>query len=269
MLKNRGLVAEKLSDSVMAVIKKFLVLGAHADEGEDLDDLDLEDEPENKPTKPTKAPINYEQLIAQARKEEKDKLYGKIKKLQADKEGLVKSNNALIIKNGELMQELSNYSNQPKVVDSEEYKNLKAENELLKKENGQLKESTPNEEELRKTIEAELVQKYEVKTYLTEQISTNKDDILETFMDEVAGNTKEEIDASIEKAKEKTLKAKQQLGLVDKDGNEIAPLKKQTKRPPVVNPTQIVEKDLDLETIRNLDPRSPEYAEFRKKQGLR
>ena len=114
--------------------------------------------------------------------------------------------------------------------------------------------------------------------YRTTKLSENSDKILSVFADEVTGTSKEEIDASFEKAVEKTIATKKQLGLIDEEGNPITPKKKDSKKaekpnttPPVANPTSAEgNKDsFDLDYIQGLDPRSPEYAEFRKKMGLR
>ena len=231
--------------------------------------------------------INYEQLIAQARKEEKEKLYPRIKKLEDDNAALVKTGNDNLIKIGDLTQtvntltkELESYKKGEKT--SEEVEALKTKIATLTEENEKLKKETPNAEEIRKQIEAE----YEVKLYLKEQTEANKDLILSSFMSDVQGKTKEEIDASIQSAKDKSLAIKKELGLVDEDGNPVEKTSKKSKKsegkkpqqsntegnskPPVANPTDGADSisSFDPEYIRNLDPRSEEYKEFRKSLGL-
>ena len=97
------------------------------------------------------------------------------------------------------------------------------------------------------------------------------------------GGTREEVDASIKAAVEKSTKVKKDLGLIDEDGNPVEPKgkkksgkepeeepgKKKKTNPPVASPAKIEDEGFDPDYIRNLDPRSPEYAEFRKKMGLR
>lgn len=261
----RGTKAEKTMRFI-----KALLLTAHADEGT----------PEPQPMAP-QPQINYEDLIAQARKEEKEKLYPKIKQLEEENKKLVKTGNDNLIKIGDLTQsvsalnaELENFKS-GKVV-SEEVTNLKAQLEALTAENTKLKEESPNVEQIRAEIEKE----YEIKSYATEQRNANKADVLSSFLDEITGTTKEEIDASVAKAKEKSLAIKKELGLVDENGNPVNAQQKKTpaekkeapKKAPAMNPPEDTGSNLarfDADYIRNLDPSSEEYAEFRKSLGLR
>ena len=269
----RGIMAEnKLS--VLSKVLSYICLTAHADEGS---------EPTGVSDEGAKSPqINYEQLITQARKEEKDKLYPRIKKLEEDNAKLVKTGNDNLIKIGDLTQtvntltkELEAYKKGEK--ETEEVKTLKAQIETLTAENKKLKEEAPNVEQLR----AEIAQEYEVKAYLAEQRAANKDTVLSAFLEEISGNTKEEIDASVSSAKEKSIAIKRELGLVDDEGNPITSknpsgnssgTKKPTKKAPAMNPTEDTgtgHKKFDADYIRNLDPQSEEYKEFRKSLGLK
>lgn len=224
--------------------------------------------PANEPSVKEPA-INFEQMIARARKEEKDKLYPQIDKLEKENRKLSDSLNTYLLQNAALKEELENLKN---AGDSEEVTNLKNENSRLQQEIETLKANTPNEEEIRNKIKDE----YEVKLYLQQQIEANKADILSVLVSDITGTTKEEIDKSIQSAKDKTLSVKKDLGLVDDEGNPISTKKKETStakkvtRPPVSAPAVEPEGDtFTAEYIRNLDPRSPEYKEFRKKMGLR
>lgn len=264
----RGLTAEKKLSVLNKVFSFFLMTGVHAEEA-----TSGEVTPEPAPQ------INYEQLIAQARKEEKDKLYPKIKKLEADNAALVKTGNDNLIKIGDLTQtvntltaKLADYESGKTV--SEQVTALTAQIAALEEENKKLKEETPDVESLRAEIEKE----YAVKTYLAEQKAANKNDILSSFLDEVAGTTEEEIDASVTKAKEKSLAIKKELGLVDESGKPTTPAKsnkgtaKKTTKAPATNPTEDTGSNagtFDADYIRNLDPSSDEYKEFRKSLGLK
>lgn len=204
--------------------------------------------------------INFETLIANARKEEKDKLYPRIKKLEEENKTLVQTNNETLLKLAAAMKEidelkakLNSGEENPKIKDLEE------KIKTLETENAALKENTPKEEEIRKKIEEE----YEVKLYRTEKLNEVKDEILSIFVDDVQGKTKEEIDSAIAKAKEKTAEVKKQLGIVSEKKEE------KPKKPPVANPNTTSPETLDIDYIRNLDPRSKEYLEFRKKMGLK
>lgn len=213
--------------------------------------------------------INFETLIANARKEEKEKLYPRIKKLEEENKALVQTNNDNLMKLATAQRELDELK--ANNGESQKVKDLETQLANAQAEITTLKESTPNEEEIRARIEAE----YEVKMYRNTKLTEGSDKILAVFADEVKGNTKEEIDASFEKAVEKTVQTKKQLGLVDDEGNPIETPKKSTKKdnksttPPVANPSTEEDDKFDMDYVQNLDPRSKEYAEFRKKMGLR
>ena len=212
--------------------------------------------------------FNFEQMVAQARKEEKDKLYPRIKKLEEENKTLTTSINKYLLENAALKDEIEKFKNNS--GDSEKITTLKSEVKLLKEENEKLKSNTPNEEELRKKIESE----YEVKLYAQEQITANKDTIISILVPEIKGATKEEIDEAIKKAKEQTIAVKKDLGIeVDDDGNSKGkPDSKKKDKPgkaPAAAPASDSDEGYDAEYVRNLDPRSDEYKEFRKKMGLK
>lgn len=242
-------------------LKGRLVMRVLADEGD----------PENNDgdtTKDSGNQFNFEQMVAQARKEEKEKLYPRIKKLEEENKTLTTSTNKYLLENAALKDEVEKLkasagNEDPKV------KELESEVETLKAENKSLKEGTPNEEEIRKKVEAE----FEVKMYAQEQIAENKDSIVSILIPDITGATKEEIDTAITEAKEKTLAIKKDLGLdVEEDDKKDKDTKKKKEKPkkaPVAVPATEDEEEYDAEYIRNLDPRSEEYKEFRKKMGLK
>lgn len=244
-------------------ILRVLSLKAHAEEGGD-----PAPDGSNPQTPPS---VNFEQMIAQARKEEKDKLYPRIKKAEDENKTLTASVNKYLLENAALKDELeklkANSGNDTKV------KELEAKIATLEDENKSLKENAPNEEEIRKKIEAE----FEVKMYAQEQINANKDSIISILIPEITGKTKEEIDSAIASAKEKTKTIKKDLGLDvddedddDKSKKKKAPAQQKQKKAPAAAPAVDDDgEEFDAEYIRNLDPRSKEYAEFRKKMGLR
>lgn len=276
MRKSSGFTAER-SGFLTAVMTRLFIT-AHADEGV----------ADTNPSAPAQQPtINYEQLIAQARKEEKDKLYPQIEKLKAEKEALVNSSNAQLIKIGDLTKayetansELAEYKSGKKMND--EMTAIQQERDALKAEIEKLKQETPNAEQLRAEIEKE----FEVKSYLKDKKRDNKDIIPSIFDSVVSGKTIEEVDASIKTAKEKSDAIKRELGLIGEDGKPVqkdAPKKGSAKQaqqqtddkgaapPPAANPadTSTDQGLFDVDYIQSLDPRSPEYAEFRKKLGLK
>ena len=250
---NRGLVFQKFLGR--------LALNAFAEEGGD----PAPDDGGN----PQNPPVNFEQMIAQARKEEKDKLYPRIKKAEEENKTLTASINKYLLENAALKDEIEKLKN--KSGDDSKIKELEEKIATLENENKTLKENTPNEEEIRKKVESE----YEVKLYAQEQISANKDSIISILIPEITGNTKEEIDSAIASAKEKTKTIKKDLGLeVDEDGDDKSKKKttapqKQKKAPAAAPAVDDDGDEFDADYIRNLDPRSKEDAEFRKKMGLK
>lgn len=257
MFRKSGFKAEPVS---VATFLRKLMLHAHADEGDDSSNSGGTANPSPQ--------INYETLIAKARQEEKDKLYPRIKNLEDENKKLVESLNKALL---DLAQSQARVKELEGQGDSEEVTALKTELANAKAELQKVKESTPKEEDIRKQVEAE----YEVKLYRQKRVAEVSDDILPVFADEIKGTTKDEIDASITAVKDKTVAIKKQLGLLDEDGNPVQKKREEKKKeggspkPPASNPSSGGSEKLDLEYVRNLDPRSPEYAEFRRKMGLR
>ena len=262
-------IAKLTRDNFMRSFINRLCINAHADE----------EPPVADPTPSSNTPpaIDIETLLARVRKEEKDKLYGEIKKLKDENlaykgkiENYVLSIGSYQTEAEKLRAEIDKLKQAP--GDAE--KVLQDKIEKLQKELDDAKKNTPDEKALREQIAAE----YEVKSYMKDKLAENKDTILSSFAGDVKGVTKEEIDASIAAAVEKTMQIKKDLGLLDADGNPVVPNttkptlkdKKDTnkKTPPVAAPAASSTEDFDPDYVRNLDPSSPEYAEFRKKMGL-
>ena len=219
--------------------------------------------------------VNYEQLIAQARKEEKDKLYPRIQKLEEENKTLTKSSNNYLLQIAALKDELEKLKS---AGDSEEVKTLKQTIADLQGQIETLKNNAVDEEAIRKKVADE----YEVKMYAQEQIALHKGSILSTLIPDIKGATKEEVDAAIKTAKETTKTVKKELGLEvddeeDDTNKDKTPGKKSKKGsstpakrvPPASPPTETEEEDYDVDYIRNLDPSSEEYKQFRKSIGLR
>ena len=218
--------------------------------------------------------VNYEQLIAQARKEEKDKLYPRIQKLEEENKTLTKSSNNYLLQIAALKDELEKLKS---AGDSDEVKTLKQTIADLQGQIETLKNNAVDEEAVRQKVAAE----YEVKMYAQEQIALHKGSILSTLIPDIKGATKEEVDAAIKTAKETTKTVKKELGLEvddeEDDNKDKTPGKKSKKGsstpakrvPPASPPTETEEEDYDVDYIRNLDPRSEEYKQFRKSIGLR
>lgn len=224
-----------------------------------------EEDHQNPPTSPPQ--VNFEQMIAQARKEEKDKLYPRIKKLEDENKTFVSAQNDLLLKNAALQQEYDKLKNAPNASDAK-IKELEETINTLNTEIEELKKSAPTEEKIRKKLE----QEYKLKDYLKTKVEENKEFIIPMLVPEVKGSTQEEIDKALESVKEKTLSIKKELGLVDEKGNPItpkAPAPSGRTTPPPANPGTPTPKGFDLEHFKSLDPASAEYAELRKQLKLK
>lgn len=264
MLKQCDKMAENLLNLVKTNLLTFSFFSVKAEE-----------DPNPAPPSPTPTPssdptpsINYEQLITAARKEEKEKLYPRIKKLEEENKNLLTSNNTNLLKVAELQNKLDSIENSK--VNMEEYNSMKGKVETLTKENEELKQKQPPDET---AIRAEVEKEYQVKIYRVEKLNELKDEILPVFADLVIGKTQEEVDASLETAKSKTIETKKSLGLIDENGNPITTTTIATQKPtpPAANPgsSRFNDKTFDMKHIQNLDPSSPEYAEWRKSVGLK
>lgn len=261
MRKNCGIIAGLSNEAIKNLIER-ISLKAFAEEPDDNGG-----EQPNQPNQPTPT-INYEDLIAKARKEEKDKQYKTIEKYKTQVATLTEQHNNDLLKIASLEQKVADAEKKLSTAgtgDSEEIKTLKSQIQTLTSEKADLEKKVKDfvpvdrseiEAEVRKELEAE----YEVKTYKVTKMAELKDDILVPEL--VMGSTKEEIDASIKAAIERSAEIRKSLGVSDKP-----------KRTPksASNPSLsgLQDKEYSLEYIASLDVRSPEYAELRKKLGLR
>lgn len=239
-------------------------------------------DPEGGNTPPTPQ-VDLDVLINQARKEEKDKLYPKInalkdenKTLQLNLNNALRESSTLKTKIEELEEKVASGK-----VDPEELENLKQQVSDLTEENKQLKEKAIDEEalkeqirpdiekEVKDTLEKEFEQKESLRTYRETKLTEAGEGILESFRGDITGNSEEEIDSSIESAKTKSLAVRKDLGLVDENGNIIVE-KKSTNTTTKGNPQQKMNtKKYTPEYIASLDPKSEEYANFRKEMGMK
>ena len=270
MRKNRGIIAGISNEAIKKVIEA-ISLRAFADEGADPDDNSGADGGEGAKTTPT---INYEDLIAKARKEEKEKQYKTIEKLKGQIATLTEQHNNDLLVKADLEKQLKEANDKLTTAgsgDSEEVKTLKETIKTLEKDKADLDKKVKDyeankpvsREEVEAEVRAELEAEYEVKTYKATKMAELKDDILVPEL--VMGTTKEEIDASIQSALDRSAEIKKNLG--------ISTDKKQTKRTPKspANPSvsSVQDSEVSLERLATMDVRSKEYAELRKQLGLR
>lgn len=267
MRKNRGTIVETGREAIKTIVDA-LTLKVFAEENNDVDD----DEKGGEDTKSSKSTINYEDLIAKARKEEKEKQYKTIDKLKTQVSTLTEQHNNDLLRIADLEKKVTDAETKLTTAgkgDSEEIATLKNEIETLKGEKKTLEDKVKTFEgqkpvdrsEVEAEVRAELEAEYEVKTYKATKLLEMKGDILVPEL--VIGSTKEEIDKSIESALERSKEIKKSLGISEK-GQKRTP-----KTPANPNVGGVQDKGIDIERLATLDVRSKEYAELRKQLGLR
>ena len=218
--------------------------------------------------------INYEDLIAKARKEEKEKQYKAIEKLKGQVATLTEQHNGDLLKIADLekkLQEATDKLTKAGSGDSEEVKTLKdtvksleADKKDLEAKVADFEAKKPvNREEVEAEVRAELEAEYEVKTYKAQKMAELKDDILVPEL--VMGTTKEEIDNSIQSALERSAEIKKNLGI----SADNKPSKRTPKSPANPSVSKVQDTQVSLDRLASMDVRSPEYAELRKQLGLR
>jgi hypothetical protein len=239
---------------------------AYADESTQ---LQMEDKSDTEGGTNTTPIINYEDLIAQARKEEKANSGAVIKQLQDQVSTLTASvnNHLLSIASKEAEIGRLNTLHEAKNTGSKLSNEVSLEKKLKELENelkNEKAKQAANVDELRTSIRSEIEAQYELKAYRIAKLSEAGDEVLTTEL--VIGNTKEEIDNSIKAQKAKTLEIKKRLGILDDDGNPV--LQKRVKATPNNPSKDKGQKIVDLEYLSTLDPVSKEYSETRKKLGF-
>lgn len=194
--------------------------------------------------------INFETLIAKARQEEKEKLYPQIQKLKTELEEKTKKINELLLALGEKDEVIRQLKSQSNKSDSEQVKELKKKiNELEK----QLKEK-----------ETEL-NNMKIEGYKQKKIAEAGGELIPEL---VTGSTEEEIDASIELAKQKYKEIVERV-IKNTQSNLTS-----TQVPPAnPNVNNFSNPQISVNELENIDLFSPEgmkkYAELRKQLGLK
>ncbi|MMZ52642.1 hypothetical protein D1872_144180 [compost metagenome] len=231
---------------------------AYADEnGEEtkddiLDEPEIKDNPEGgekSKSQKEEPSVNVNELISKARKEERDKLHRDITKLKDKLASLtlqVQEKDEIIEQKEDRIGELEIALERAK----------ESGNKAKSTKESEYKQTIENLEARVRDLESDLESEkknYEVELYRMAALQEAGDEIIPEL---VKGSTKEEIDASIQSAKEryKSLQEKFTGGITYPRASASASIS--------------VDSQADFERLAEMDPRSPEYAELRKKLGL-
>lgn len=264
----KGLV-QKAEDTVKRLIDK-LVVGMTLDvfaEGEE----PAKTEPPADPA-PVTAPspsVDIAALIAQVRTEEKNKLYPQIAKLKeevAKYKGLYETVTAEKVELGKEVKALKE-----KLDGVEDPELIQTLNAKIAELEGKLAEK-PDETAIRAEIRAELEKEQEVKDYIKKVTDENSNVLLSVFADNIKGTTVEEVDTALADAIEKSKKTRKDLGLPEEGTatKKTNTKKHTTEQPPVANPqVTTTSPAVALSVLKNMDVRSDEYKEYRKKMGFK
>ena len=259
MRKNYG-----FNEETTNVIKKGFLRGVmltvFADEGKsdkvDEPKVDADKDGDDKATPPTPS-FNYEDLISKARKEEKDKLYPKITALEKEKEALIEKSNNSLLTVGELQSKIEKLEKETKsstLSESEEVAKLKKALADKEEELKGLIETTEDIATVEERIRNEVVEEYEVKLYREQMLRKVGDHVIPEL---VTGATKEDIDNSLAVSQQRFNE------IVEKSLSGV-------KIPPAnTSVSKLNNKEFNMEDLAQLDPRSEEYKEVRKKLGLK
>ena len=273
----RDFIAELISVARNVVTKCFIPIVAFAEEPSDDSAGGAGDGADGGDGEDSHQTVNYEDLIAKARKDEKAKQYKTIEKLRKDLKTMTENNNSNLIRIGELEkenEELNKKLTSTNTGDSEAVKTLREELataqsklETAESELKKLKESEVDESALRTQIENEVKAEYEVKNYRLELLAKNQDIIVPEL---ITGTTKEELDASLETAKARSEQIRQQLGITTSQTQQTNTGSAFSNRMPAVSSPSAgsATATVSFEDLAKLNPASPEYAEMRKKLGL-
>ena len=224
---------------------------------------------------PQPQPVSYEQLIARARQEEKDKLYPQLKAEKDKVAELTSKNNDLLVQVGTLKNEndvmkaqIEDLKNNKGANENAEITRLKEELNKVQKEYKEFKAGVVDEATLRQQVEAEVKQQYEVEMYKVEKL--NSDEFKGQIIPElVSGDTKEAIDESLAKSK---ARYEELIGVNKNQQQQQAQQGQQlgaVPTMPVGNPNtqSFISATISAEEIQRMTP--AQWAEYRTKLGLK
>lgn len=217
-------------------------------------------------------PVSYEQLIARARQEEKDKLYPQLKAEKDKVAELTSKNNDLLVQVGTLKNEndvmkaqIEDLKNNKGANENAEITRLKEELNKVQKEYKEFKAGVVDEATLRQQVEAEVKQQYEVEMYKVEKL--NSDEFKGQIIPElVSGDTKEAIDESLAKSK---ARYEELIGVNKNQQQQQGQQLGAVPTMPVGNPNtqSFISATISAEEIQRMTP--AQWAEYRTKLGLK
>lgn len=219
------------------------------------------EEPTN-PTEPTEPPanpepkpngsVNFEELIAKARKEERDKLYPQLEKLKKDKNDLllvVAERDATIV---ELEKAVENLQKTHNKLTKDVEEGTKT-NKIVQEQSLTISQLEQELEELQAKYETDITS-LQLASYKEKAIASAGGEIIAEL---VSGSTEEEINASIELAKQK-YKEIQEKALSS------------VQMPKSVNPSFATINQSVLKSVDDIKDMTPtEWAEYRKNLGIK
>lgn len=221
---------------------------------------------------PQPQPVSYEQLIARARQEEKDKLYPQLKAEKDKVAELTSKNNDLLVQVGTLKNEndvmkaqIEDLKNNKGANENAEITRLKEELNKVQKEYKEFKAGVVDEATLRQQVEAEVKQQYEVEMYKVEKL--NSDEFKGQIIPElVSGDTKEAIDESLAKSK---ARYEELIGVNKNQQQQQGQQLGAVPTMPVGNPNtqSFISATISAEEIQRMTP--AQWAEYRTKLGLK
>lgn len=206
--------------------------------------------------------LNFETLIAKARQEEKEKLYPEITKLKADLEEKIKRVNQLLISLGEKDESIKKLESQLAEV---EKGSKKSESEVVKQLNLKIEELTNA-----LALKDGEIASVKIESYKSQKISECGGKLIPEL---VMGQTQEEIDASIQVAKQRYEDILAQVS-VQTTATPQASKPTQNQIPPANPSTNQFSSNTvnvnDIAGMSMLDKSSrAHYAEMRKQLGLK
>lgn len=254
-MKTNKTLLEKVLERLNMGIRQALADEGAGDSPAQPDGGNQDPQPNSQPVQPS---IDFESLIAKARKEEKEKLYPEITKLKEDLEKKVTRINELLLAIGEKDEiisqkdkEIKELKTNSKKTDSQEVKDLKIkitelENKLAEKD----KE----------------ISTIKLASYRDKKIAEAGGELIPEL---VTGNSEEEIDLSIEKAKERykeiVSKIASQQSIKPQNSNNIPPANPNT--------STFTNSQVNTQSLIGLNLMTPEgraeYAKIRKQMGLK